>query len=166
MGFGCSRAPGQDSGPKEHSKEHIKIRQNTEDIAWQAAFNAGRHAAAVAILNGQAVNKHGLRKEIDCRRLSARRIRQLARQDAAMAITTPEEPSATVQTSANRRLHRRDLPAPPNGYKDLKKHPMAKWFLEAMDIHMQSHREMKSFEKCHRSLAKRAQILDCMQDSS
>lgn len=67
-----------------------------------------------------------------------------------------------IKSSANGKYLRRDLPPPPNGYKDLKKHPLAKWFTDAMEVHMQSHCEMKSFEKCHRSIAKNAHILDCM----
>lgn len=58
-----------------------------EHTVWQTAFNAGRHAVNVAILDGQAVNKHTLHKELDCRRLSPRRRRQMAHYNAAMAAT-------------------------------------------------------------------------------
>ncbi|EAQ91522.1 hypothetical protein CHGG_03457 [Chaetomium globosum CBS 148.51] len=141
--------------------EELRIDADTRAInTWQAAFSGGRHAAKIAILDGQAVDKHTLRKELDYCRISSRKRRQLARHEAGIMIA--KESTPMVQTSANGKYDRRDLPPPPNGYKELKKHPLAKWFVEGMEAHMQSHREMKSFEKCHRSLTKNTQVLDCM----
>jgi hypothetical protein len=87
----------------------------------------------------------------------------MARNKAAMTATPAEQQTfPIIELSANGRYHRKDLPPPPRSYKELKKHLLDKWFVEAMEVHMRSHREMKSFEKCHRSVAKKAHVLDCM----
>lgn len=61
------------------------------------------------------------------------------------------------------RIHRRDLPPPPDAHSDLETHPLGKMFAEAEQDHLRSHREMSSWSEVARSsIKKRIQVLDCM----
>jgi hypothetical protein len=130
---------------------------------WAAAFNAGRQAATIAVIDGKGITKADLRKALDCQRLSPRRKRQRLR--AAMTASDQDKHySLPIKRSANGKIHRRDLPDPPDGYHRLKSHPLAEQYWEEMEAHMQSHWKMGSFEKTATETAKahRSRILDCM----
>lgn len=62
----------------------------------------------------------------------------------------------------DRKWHRKDLPPPPKTYRDFLNHPHRDLFKKAMDSHMESHRQMRSWEQRHRSAADGQQTLDCM----
>ncbi|KAK4205845.1 hypothetical protein QBC37DRAFT_488446 [Rhypophila decipiens] len=133
--------------------------------AWQAAFSAGRQAAAIGKIEGKTVSKYGLKKEINHLRLSPRRIRQLERAEAALTATTnAKQTPTTLKPRSNGRYHRKDLPPAPSSYQSLKRHPLEEQFREAMNDHMQSHRQMRSWSECGPSTAKGSRILDCMRD--
>ncbi|KJZ67915.1 hypothetical protein HIM_12696 [Hirsutella minnesotensis 3608] len=62
-----------------------------------------------------------------------------------------------------KQLHRRDLPEVPRFHRDLLKHPLKEQFLEAERLHLQSHKDMNSWNEVNvNALTGRPQILDCM----
>jgi Reverse transcriptase (RNA-dependent DNA polymerase) len=60
------------------------------------------------------------------------------------------------------RFHKRDLPKPPKSIRDLKSHPFRAEFEQAQRDHLESHRQMRSFQEVDKRHAKGQQILGCM----
>jgi hypothetical protein len=60
--------------------------------------------------------------------------------------------------------HQSQLPPPPKAFSDLKAHPLYDMFKEAERVHLESHKQMKSWTEVPASPIKRTghQILDCM----
>jgi hypothetical protein len=86
-----------------------------QDCGWAAAFNAGRQAATIAVIDGKGVTKADLRKALDCQRLRPRKKRQRLRAAAMTASNQDEHYSLPIKRSANGKIHRRDHPYPPDG---------------------------------------------------
>jgi hypothetical protein len=60
------------------------------------------------------------------------------------------------------RLHRKNLPPPPQSIRDLNTHPLRDQFQEAQRAHLQSHHQMRSFQETDKKHAKGQQILSSM----
>jgi hypothetical protein len=60
------------------------------------------------------------------------------------------------------RLHKKNLPPLPQSLRDLKTHPFREQFIEAQRVHLDSHRQMKSFQETDKKHAKGQQILSSM----
>jgi transposase InsO family protein len=60
------------------------------------------------------------------------------------------------------RLHKANLPPPPQSIRDLETHPLMNHFKEAQRSHLESHRQMKSFQEMEKKHAKGQQILSSM----
>lgn len=133
-----------------------------EDMAWRAAFTAGRATVTVGNRYGEKISRWQLYKELNHLRLSPRRRRQLARLEAAMmAETSVKIPPPAIKPRANGKYHRKDLPPAPTSHHRMCAHPLEIWFRAAMADHMKSHQEMASFTEIHINGAKGSQILDC-----
>jgi transposase InsO family protein len=62
----------------------------------------------------------------------------------------------------DKRLHKRNLPPIPKSAKDLETHPMRQQFREAQIAHLESHKQMGSFQETDKKHARGQQILSCM----
>ena len=60
------------------------------------------------------------------------------------------------------RLHKKNLPPPPQSLRDLETHPFREQFIEAQRVHLESHRQMKSFQETDKKHAKGQQVLSSM----
>ena len=65
-----------------------------------------------------------------------------------------EHYSLPIKRSANGKIHRRDLPDPPDGDHRLKGHPLAQLVWEAMEAHTQNHHKMRSSDKTAKETAR------------
>jgi hypothetical protein len=60
------------------------------------------------------------------------------------------------------RLHKTNLPPPPQSIQDLETHPLRDHFKEAQRAHLESHQQMKSFQEMDKKHAKGQQTLSSM----
>jgi len=60
------------------------------------------------------------------------------------------------------KLHRKNLPPPPQSIRDLNTHPLRDQFQEAQRAHLQSHHQMRSFQETEKKHAKGQQVLSSM----
>jgi len=60
------------------------------------------------------------------------------------------------------KMHKRNLPPEPQSIKDLATHPLREQFIEAQRVHLESHKEMKSWYETDKRYAKGQQILGSM----
>lgn len=106
---------------------------------WEAAFCAGRLGAPVSLPTHVSVtDKAGMNRS---RRALERKLQ------------------------THQAVHRRDLPPVPKRHDHLKDHALGHYFEEAEKVHLQSHKEMKSWVEIRRNdiqHARKKQILDCM----
>jgi hypothetical protein len=86
-----------------------------KDCGWAVAFNEGRQAVTGAVIDSKGATKADLCKALDCQRLNPRRKRQCLRAAAMTASYQDEHYSLPIKRSANGKIHRRDLPDPPDG---------------------------------------------------
>ena len=71
----------------------------------------------------------------------------------------------SFQTAGRKRdvkLHKTNLPPPPQSIQDLETHPLRDHFKEAQRAHLESHEQMKSFQEVDKKHAKGQQILSSM----
>jgi transposase InsO family protein len=61
-----------------------------------------------------------------------------------------------------KKIHKRDLPLPPKTQRDLQRHSLKDLFIQAQKDHLDSHKQMKSFQEIDRKCARGQQILGCM----
>jgi len=60
------------------------------------------------------------------------------------------------------RIHKKNLPPPPQSARDLETHPFREQFIKAQRVHLESHRQMKSFQETDKKHAKGQQVLSSM----
>jgi transposase InsO family protein len=60
------------------------------------------------------------------------------------------------------RVHKKHLPPPPKSIRELSNHPYRSQFEEAQKVHLESHRQMGSFQETSRKHTKGQPILGCM----
>ena len=99
-----------------------------KDCGWAVAFNEGRQAVTVAVIDSKGATKADLRKVLDCHHLNPRRKRQCLCTAAMTASYQDKHYSLPIKRSANGKIHRRDLPDPPDGYHRLRSHPLAELY--------------------------------------
>ena len=120
---------------------------------WEAAFNAGRLASPIGMIDGKRVTKDQFMKIVNGSK---------GRPSGKELHKTRSNGVVTVVPRRPNKIHRRDLPPPPKTHRDLESHPMGTGFKEAERVHLNSHKEMQSWLEISKDQAKGHQLLDCM----
>jgi len=120
---------------------------------WEAAFNAGRQAATIGMMNGKPMTKGHFYKMVNKPR---------GRPSTYQFIKRLSDGQRTFVPRQDGKIHRRDLPPPPKTHKDLESHLLRLAFLEAEKQHLQSHQDMSTWAETDKKAATGRQLLDCM----
>jgi hypothetical protein len=62
----------------------------------------------------------------------------------------------------DKRLHQRNLPDKPKSIRDLENHPLQDRFIEAQKVHLESHKQMKSWTKTDKVHARGLKVINSM----
>lgn len=114
---------------------------------WISAFNAGRLQNQVGMRGDQVITKATIQRE--------------------MKKSSPGSQTAATTAIINRlrkgeKVHRREMPAAPKTFRERRDHVCADLFRQAEKEHLQSHREMQSWEERPAGTAEGKTLLDCM----
>lgn len=123
---------------------------------WEAAFLGGR-SSGTAVANQRPVGMKKLIKQIQ----QGKRTTFIATKPEERSKPAAYAPPENTEPAMGR-LHRRDLEPPPKTYRDYLLHPHKHLFRKAMEVHIEGHRQMRSWEERYRSHASGHQLLDCM----
>ena len=149
-------------GPAPASQEARRSAWRQQPVEpWHAAFHAGTLSSIVEAAKGsQETRAEVARKQAKALRKAARRPRPRKADK-----TIDKELLAHAKDQGKLPLlHESELPAAPKRHHDLKKHPLAEWFLKAEKEHLESHNTMDSWTEISREdqQARGRQVLDCM----
>jgi hypothetical protein len=62
----------------------------------------------------------------------------------------------------DKRLHRRNLPDEPKSIRDLENYPLRDRFIEAQKVHLESHKQMKSWTETDKIHAQGLKVINSM----
>ena len=128
----------------EETKSSVPHYTGTDSGNWRTVFNSGRLVSKVKLPSGELVSK-------------ARLVRNPKRvQNYPNDKTWSKGGGWSV-------MHRTMLPAPPKTHKDITGHPYEKEWREAEKLHLQSHRELRTWNIVQKDAnSDQKQLLDCM----